>query len=102
MDFANETRKPNNLIFIYNGERYKSLAYLKNNIIGTIYAIGENKQKTITLGWEWPNETGTTDEEKQKNNLLDTKDAKEIKNYTFDIIVTGTQCRPDAPGVPKV
>lgn len=102
VDFANETRKPNNLRFIYNGEIYNSLANLKNVIAGTIFANDENKQRTITLGWEWPYETGTTDEEKQRNNILDTQDAKEIQDYTFDIIVTGTQDRPEAPGVPKV
>lgn len=102
VDFPNETRKPKNLRFIYNGEIYNSLAYLKNAVGGCIYATDENKQRTITLGWEWPYETGTTDEEKQKNNLLDTKDAKEINDYTFDIVVTGTQLRPEAPGVPKV
>lgn len=94
INFANETRKPNNLKFKYAGQTYDSLAFLQNTIMGTIYAISQNKQQTVTIEWEWPYETGTTDEEKQKNNLLDTQDAKEITDYTFDIIVTGTQMTP--------
>lgn len=94
INFANETAKPTNLKFIYNGQTYNSLGYLQNTILGTIYAIDQDKQKTITIGWEWPYETGTTDEERQENNILDTKESKEIRDYTFDVIVTGTQGRP--------
>ena len=63
-------------------------------IVGSLFANAENKEKTITIRWEWPFETGTTDEEKARNNELDTKEAKQISNYTFDVIVTGTQINP--------
>ena len=59
-----------------------------------MFANAENKEETITIRWEWPFETGTTDEEKARNNELDTKEAKQISNYTFDVIVTGTQINP--------
>lgn len=94
VNFANETKKPTNLKFIYKDKRYNSLSELRNEILGTIYAIGDNRQKIITIGWDWPYETGTTDEEKEKNNIIDTKEAKEISNYTFDIIVEGKQYMP--------
>ena len=94
VNFANETKKPTNLKFIYRDKRYNSLLELRNEILGTIYAIGDDRQKIITIGWDWPYETGITDEEKEKNNIIDTKEAKEISNYTFDIIVDGKQCNP--------
>ena len=94
INFVNETAKPSNLKFIYNGQTYESLGYLQNMIVGSLFANAENKEETITIGWEWPFETGTTDEEKARNNELDTKEAKQISNYTFDVIVTGTQINP--------
>lgn len=94
INFVNETAKPSNLKFIYNGQTYESLGYLQNMIVGSLFANAENKEETITIRWEWPFETGTTDEEKARNNELDTKEAKQISNYTFDVIVTGTQINP--------
>lgn len=94
IDFANESVKPSNLKFKFNGETYKTLGYLRNTIIGSIYAIQENKEEIVTIEWEWPYETGTTAEEIAQNDALDTKEAKAIDDYTFDVIVTGTQIKP--------
>lgn len=54
----------------------------------------QEKTKTITVGWKWDYETGSTKEEIEKNNKIDTEEAKYINDYTFDIVVTGTQVRP--------
>lgn len=94
IDFANESVKPSNLKFKFNGETYKTLGYLRNTIVGSIYAIQENKEEIVTIEWEWPYETGTTAEEIAQNDALDTKEAKAIDDYTFDVIVTGTQIKP--------
>ena len=56
-------------VFVLDG----LIRYLQNTIVGAIYAIDQDKQKTITIGWEWPYETGTTDEERQKNNMIFSK-----------------------------
>ena len=37
-----------------------------------------------------------TEEEIEANDLIDTKDGTNIENYTFDVIVTGTQVEPQA------
>ncbi len=94
INFENETQKPTNLKFEYLGETYDSLGYLRNVILGTIFADAEDKTKTITIGWKWDYETGSTKEEIEKNNKIDTEESKYINDYTFDIVVTGTQVRP--------
>ena len=63
INFENETEKPTNLNFKYAGATYKDLGYLRNAIVGTINADSEEKIKTITIEWNWPYETGTTEEE---------------------------------------
>ena len=52
--------------------------------------------KDLIIGWNWKYETGTTPEEILKNDKIDTQNAKEINDYTFDIIITGTQVEPQA------
>ena len=94
INFENETRKPTNLKFEYRGDIYPDLGRLRNVIIGTLCADATDKTKTITIGWNWPYETGETEEEIEKNNRIDTEEAKKINDYTFDIVVTGTQVQP--------
>ena len=64
--FTEEENKPQNLKFIYDGVKYDSIKELEINLSGIINA----------------------------NDILDTKDAEQIRNYTFDVIVTGTQVKP--------
>ena len=94
INFENESQKPTNLKFEYLGDTYESLSHLRNVILGTIFADAQEKTKTITVGWKWDYETGSTKEEIEKNNKIDTEEAKYINDYTFDIVVTGTQVRP--------
>lgn len=94
INFENETEKPTNLKFEYLGQTYKSLDYLRNAIVGGINADSNEKTKTITIGWNWNFETGSTEEEIEKNNKLDTEQSKYITDYSFDVVVTGTQVRP--------
>ena len=92
--FENETQKPTNLNFVYNGKNYSSLTQLQNDLIGTINANDEQKVKNITIGWKWKYETGANAQEILKSDLVDTKEAQQIDSYTFDIIVSGTQVMP--------
>lgn len=92
--FENETNKPRNLKFQYNGETYNSLNELQKILEGNIEANEENKIKTLDIKWIWPYETGTTVEEIAKNDKIDTEDSKNIKTYDFDVIVKGIQINP--------
>ena len=38
--------------------------------------------------------TGETEEQKKHNNDIDTQESQTIKNYSFDVVVTGTQMKP--------
>lgn len=93
--FENETQKPTNLKFSYNGKIYNSLTELQQDLPGTINANEQNKIKTIQIGWNWKYETGTTAQEISANDAIDTQNAKQMSNYTFDVLVSGTQVMPE-------
>ena len=95
--FTEEENKPENLKFFYNGQEYSSIKDIEEDLSGTIDANDENgKSRTLNIKWEWLYETGETEEEIKANDLIDTKDGTNIENYTFDVIVTGTQVQPHA------
>lgn len=94
--FENESQKPKNLIFTYNEETYNSLIELEKDLTGTINANDENKVKILKIYWNWKYETGNTTQEIEENDLIDTQNAKQIRNYTFDVIVSGTQVMPQS------
>lgn len=92
LKFANELNKPTNLTFTYNGVSYNSLSEI-TNITGTIKYDAETPKKNIIISWRWNYETGNTADEIATNDAIDTQDANNITEYTFDIIATGTQSR---------
>ena len=94
--FENESQKPSNLKFTYDGKTYNSLTNLQQDLTGIINANDENKVKTLTVGWNWKYETGNTAQEIAANDLVDTQNAKQMSNYTFDVIVSGTQVMPQS------
>lgn len=94
ISFENETQKPTNLMFIYQGNNYSSIKELEKTLTGTINAKEVEKTKVIEIGWKWPYETGETLEAILKNDEIDTKEAQNISTYSFDIIVSGTQVQP--------
>lgn len=98
IQIANETKKPENLIYTYEGKTYNSIAQLAQEASGEFKANAseEEKVKEIQIGWNWAYETGNDDTQKLANNKKDTQDGMTIRNYTFDIIVTGTQVMPNA------
>lgn len=92
--FAEESNKPQNLKFIYGGKEYDSIKQLGDELSGTIAANEEDKTRTINVQWKWNYETGSSAEQINANDIIDTNDAISIANYTFQVIVTGTQVEP--------
>jgi len=88
---VNETNKPTNLKFIYENQEYNSIQELEKELHGVIYLKDENKSKVLPIKWVWNYETGKNEEEINTNDIIDTKEAMQNLNYTFDVIVTGTQ-----------
>ena len=95
IEFLNESQKPQNLIFIYEDKPYTTIQDLEKDLSGTINANDENKIRTITVNWEWQYETGENANEIDQNDIIDTNNAKQLENYTFDIHVKGTQVMPE-------
>lgn len=91
VNFQNETEKPKNLKFKYDGKEFESIELLNHWIVGTIHGDTDAQQRSFTIEWEWPYETGNTLEEIAENDERDTIDAKNISDYRFDVVVTGTQ-----------
>ena len=92
--FTEEENKLQNLKFIYNDTEYNSIKDLGNDLSGTINANDEEKTITLNIKWKWDYETGSNPGEVTTNDLVDTQDAQRIQNYTFDVVVTGTQVEP--------
>lgn len=95
IEFLNESQKPQNLIFIYEDKPYTTIQDLEKDLSGTINANDENKIRKVTINWEWQYETGENANEIDQNDIIDTNNAKQLENYTFDIHVKGTQVMPE-------
>lgn len=94
VNFQNETEKPKNLKFKYDGKEFEGIELLNHWIVGTIHGDTDAQQRSFIIEWEWPYETGNTPEEIAENDERDTIDAKNISDYRFDVVVTGTQVQP--------
>ena len=99
----NETQKPFNLLFTYSGITFRNLSELLEAAGGTIDANADEnaKVKQVVINWQWPYQTQTTssEEELAENDREDTQDGMNISNYSFDIVVTGTQVVPSTSNV---
>lgn len=94
--FTEEENKPQNLRFEYNNKEYNSVKELQEDLSGTINANDEDKTRTLNVKWKWDYETGEEPGVIADNDKKDTFDGMNIQNYTFDVIVTGTQVEPQA------
>lgn len=94
LKFENESQKPTNLKFTYDNETYNSITELQEVLTGIINADEQDKVKILEIGWFWNYETGDTEQAILANDIIDTREAKQIRDYTFDVIVTGTQIMP--------
>ena len=88
--FENEQNKPTNLVYYYENQKYNSLSEIGPAVNGTIFADDEDKIRDITIQWEWQYQTGDVDEI-DTNDAIDTQEGIANLDYTFDVIVTGTQ-----------
>ncbi len=91
--FENEQNKPTNLIFKYGDQQFKTLSEVKNAVDGTIDANEADKVKNIKIDWEWPYET-SNESLIEENDKIDTQEGINDLDYSFDIVVTGTQVAP--------
>lgn len=89
--FINEQNKPKNLKFHYQNQALNSASEI-NNLSGHFIHTGEQR-KEFRIAWFWSYETGSTDEQKAENNILDTQDGETLRKYTFDIEITATQSK---------
>ena len=80
--FRSKNQKPKNLVFKENGKEYETLEQLGEDLNGN---IKKDEIKNIVIEWEWEYETN------EKQDLQDTKDGKEIKEYNFEIIAKGSE-----------
>lgn len=94
--FQNETDKPQNLKFKYQGKEYNSISELQDILSGTIAANDKEKTRTLQIEWQWKYETGNNENEIANNDKIDTLNAKNISQYTFKVVVSGTQVEPNA------
>lgn len=93
VDFQNETNKPTNMIFKSGNKTVSTIEELESVLTDTINADDTNKVRTLTINWEWPYETGTTNTI-SSNDKIDTDEGLQALDYSFDIVVTGTQVQP--------
>lgn len=94
--FQDETDKPQNLKFKYQGKEYNSISELQDILSGTIAANDKEKTRTLQIEWQWKYETGNNENEIANNDKIDTLNAKNISQYTFKVVVSGTQVEPNA------
>ncbi len=94
INFEDNSTKPTNLKFKYENVEYNSLGEIQDSISGIIGAKDENKVITLPIEWIWEYETGSNSETINANDTIDTEDAQNIQNYTFNVSVIGTQVEP--------
>ncbi len=93
VELLEETNKPQNLKFSYNGNIYNSLSELISSeeiFEGKISYEDENMKKEILVEWEWPYES--YDENGNILDDIDMLDGENITNYEFTLKINGTQC----------
>ena len=79
----NETTKPHNLFFTYEGQRYENLSDITNCTSGTINSKDTQKLRTIEIQWEWPYEIGDSEQDIAQNDRQDMLDIEKFQNYKF-------------------
>lgn len=92
--FENETSKPKNLRYECEGKTVNNLKELETVLNGNIQANEEKKLKEYVINWSWNYETGIEEQEIREQDVIDTQNAISIAEYSFDVIVTGTQLEP--------
>lgn len=92
IELVEETNKPQNLKFSYNGNVYNSLSELilsEEVCSGKINHKDQQMKKEILIEWEWPYES--YNEEGILLDDIDMQDSENISNYIFTLKISGTQ-----------
>lgn len=95
VDFENETNKPDNLKFTYKDKTFDEIEDYEDVFTGVIDADDTNKTRVLTVEWQWPYETENQDKTVAENDKIDTNNGLNALDYSFDVIVTGTQVIPN-------
>lgn len=69
---------------------------LEQYFTDTINADDNNKTRTLTVDWVWDYETTDNGETLDKNDETDTNEGLNALDYSFDVVVTGTQVIPQS------
>ena len=96
VDFKNETNKPENLKFTYKDKTFDEIEDYEDVFTGVIDADDTNKTRVLTVEWQWPYETETEDKTVAENDNTDTNNGLNALDYSFDVVVTGTQVIPNS------
>lgn len=83
------TNKPTNLIITDDDGNVLKKG---SKITGTLPVGSTTVNEVIT--WNWPYETGTTDEQKAANDLIDTTDGQSGKTMSIKYTITAVQVKP--------
>lgn len=94
VDFQNEVNKPTNLKFKHGDKVFENIEEYEQYFSDVINANDTDKVRTLTVEWEWAYETGPEGEIAQ-NDAIDTQEGINALDYTFDVVVTGTQVMPE-------
>lgn len=93
--FQDETAKPVNLKYRFGNATYDNLTQLNEVLQGTIDADEETKERTFDIAWDWPYQIQGTEEQIAAADRLDTINAQNIRNYSFNVVITATQVNPN-------
>lgn len=66
-----------------------------STVTGTITTDSDTKTVNEVFTWEWPYETGTSDEEKKANDVKDTTDGKNAETMTITYRIDAVQVKPE-------
>jgi len=85
------TNKPTNMKFYLDENKSEEIVVNNNILTKAGYMSLEDVEniRTETIYWDWPFETGNTEQEIINNDIIDTED--EGKETTMQITVTGTE-----------
>lgn len=93
--FANEMNRPRNLLYSYEDYEVADIHELEQYLTGVIHYNDDEKERVLTINWRWPYETGVDATEVSRHDIEDTRDGRNLYEYSFDIIVTGEQEEPE-------
>ena len=90
----NIMNKPENLYFKVGNVECNTINELETALSGHFDADDTEKNITKTVEWIWDYNTVNNGKTEEENDRQDTIDGENANNFTFNILVTGTQVQP--------